>query len=135
MHFRYLMVNDIPHFSQPTDMFNALIGCVLNFCLSCKSSNTEPDFNIVKIHVCQYSYTQIIHLVYFIYLFFFSFYYFMCSWCLMIVVKVNGILYHAWWRSGPNLHQRQQLWVHKMVPGMLKYRHCKTRAVSNTEEK
>lgn len=131
----YLTVNDIPHFSQSTDMFNALLSCVINFCFSCKSSNTKPEVNIVKIHVCKHSYrTKIIHVLHFFGMGYFTLYNCKCSWYIMIVVKDDGILFHTWWRNGPNLHQRRQLWVHRMVPGMLMYRHCKTRAVCNTGE-
>lgn len=133
MYHIYLTVNDVPHFSQPTDMFNALLSCVINFCFSCKSSNTKPGVNIVKIHVCKHSYkTKIIYALHFFSMGYFTLYNCKCSWYIMIVVKVDGILFHTWWRNGPNLHQRQQLWVHRMVPGMLMYRHCKTGAVCNT---
>lgn len=133
MYHIYLTVNDVPHFSQPTDMFNALLSCVINFCFSCKSSNTKPGVNIVKIHVCKHSYkTKIIYALHFFSMGYFTLYNCKCSWYIMIVVKVDGILFHTWWRNGPNLHQRRQLWVHRMVPGMLMYRHCKTRAVCNT---
>lgn len=74
------MVNDVPHFSQPTDMFNALLSCVINFCFSCKSSNTKPGVNIVKIHVCKHSYkTKIIHVLHFFGMGYFTLYNCKCS--------------------------------------------------------